>query len=183
MPRTHHPAHRGVTLVELLIVLAVLLVVLGSVLPSYRGAIERREMEAAAAQWQMDLVHAKTLATALNRSVRIAFANDPVRGSCYVVHTGPVGGCTCAPKRDAAPAACADGAVPHRVAQFGPEAAVQLRVNVRSMTIDEDLGTVSPTGTLRWQTASTGGLNQVVNLHGRVRVCSPEGLVPGYRRC
>jgi type IV fimbrial biogenesis protein FimT len=174
---------RGVTLIELLIVAAVLLVVLGSLLPSFRGVFERREMEAAAAQWQMDLVHAKTLASSMNRSVRVGFFDDAVRGSCYVVYAGPLGGCGCAPERGAVQPTCANGAQAHRVAQFGNGAAVRLQANVRTMTIDEDLNTVTPTGTLRWQTAGSGGLNQVVNLHGRVRICSPEGRVPGYRRC
>jgi type IV fimbrial biogenesis protein FimT len=119
----------------------------------------------------------------MNRSVRVGFFSDAVRGSCYVVYAGPVGGCGCAPERGAVQPRCIDGAQAHRIAQFGTEATVRLQANVRTMTIDDDLNTVTPTGTLRWQTAGSGGLNQVVNLHGRVRTCSPDGRVPGYRRC
>lgn len=177
------PRRRGVTLIELMIVLAVLLVVLGSVLPSFRGAIERRAMEAAMAQWQADLQHARSLATALNRSVRVAFVHDAAQGSCYVVHTGPAAGCRCRPEGGEPAAVCTDAAQAHRVARFAAEAGLQLRANVRTMTIDEDLGTVTPTGTLRWQTASGAALNQVINLHGRVRICAPEAPQPGHKRC
>jgi len=189
MPRRQNPQpapaarQRGLTLVEMLAALAVLLVILGSAVPSFRAAFERRELEAATAQLSVDLRLARSLATSLGRDVRVSFAHDPASGSCYVIHTGGAGQCRCSPNAGEAATACRDGAVAHRVAQFGSDSRVRLIANVRSMLIDDDLGTVTPTGTLRWQTAGSGGLNQVVNLHGRVRVCSPQGQVPGYRAC
>jgi type IV fimbrial biogenesis protein FimT len=182
MPHPLRP-NRGLTLIEMLATLAVLLVVLGSALPSFRGAFERRELEAATAQLTVDIRLARSLAASLSQDVRVSFLHDEARGSCYVIHTGGAGHCSCSPLPGEAATQCRDGAVAHRVAQFGAESRLRLQANVRSMLIDDDLGTVTPTGTLRWQTATSGGLNQVVNLHGRVRICSPQGQVPGYRVC
>jgi type IV fimbrial biogenesis protein FimT len=42
---------------------------------------------------------------------------------------------------------------------------------------------VTPTGTLRLSLRDGRGLNQVVNIMGRVRTCSRSGTVPGYPAC
>jgi type IV fimbrial biogenesis protein FimT len=42
-------------------------------------------------------------------------------------------------------------------------------------------GTVTPTASIQLRSAA-GQLRQVVNVMGRVRTCTPDG-VPGYRAC
>jgi type IV fimbrial biogenesis protein FimT len=44
-------------------------------------------------------------------------------------------------------------------------------------------GTVTPTGTVTVATANGRALKQTVNIMGRVRSCSPDGAVLGYRAC
>jgi type IV fimbrial biogenesis protein FimT len=51
------------------------------------------------------------------------------------------------------------------------------------MLFDTDRGTVSPTGTLRIHAADDRTVHHVVNIMGRVRTCSPNGLVAGHPAC
>jgi type IV fimbrial biogenesis protein FimT len=60
---------------------------------------------------------------------------------------------------------------------------VRLQSNVRSLLFDGTRGTVSPTGTVRVIGADGRAVHQVVNVLGRVRACSPQRALPGYRAC
>jgi len=51
------------------------------------------------------------------------------------------------------------------------------------MLFDPGQGTTTPTGSVRLTDSEGRGITHVVNVLGRVRSCSPEGRVPGYRAC
>ena len=70
-----------------------------------------------------------------------------------------------------------------RSVQFAADGPVALQTNVRSMVLDQDKGTVSPTGTLRLLGRGGRGVNVVVNIMGRVRQCTPTPPLNGYRSC
>jgi type IV fimbrial biogenesis protein FimT len=176
----HQPAarlRRGVTLVESLICMTVVTVTLGAVLPGFGGALERRRVEGAAAQLETDLQLTRSLAVAQNRTLRFEIAANE-HGSCYVVHDGSAGDCTCAPQG----AVCTAGVQTHRVAHYPADSGVVVAANVGSMVFEPLRGTVTPTGTLRVQ-GSRIAVHQVVNLMGRVRSCSPAGAMPGMAAC
>jgi type IV fimbrial biogenesis protein FimT len=54
---------------------------------------------------------------------------------------------------------------------------------VASVLFDPLHGTSTPAGT--WRVIGTGGraVHHVINVMGRVRSCSPQAAVPGYRAC
>lgn len=170
---------RGVSLVESLIVLAVTAVSLGAALPSFQDARARRHFDGVAAQLETDLQLARQLAVSHDRSVRISFKAD-AGGSCYVVHTGSADACTC--NADGS-ASCSAGEQALRSVRLGLGEAVQLRSNVPSILFDSAKGTSTPTGTLRVVGTDQRAVHLVVNIMGRVRSCSPDGAVPGYKRC
>ena len=60
---------------------------------------------------------------------------------------------------------------------------IALQANVASMLFDPVHGTSTPTGTLRVLDSRGRAIHHVVNIMGRVRSCSPQGAVPGYRAC
>lgn len=176
-----HPTRRqrGVTMLESLIAVSVTAVALGSALPGFEQARERRHIEGAAAQLETDIMHSRSLAVAQNQGVRIGFESLQA-GTCYTVHTGAANACTC----DASGAAtCSAGAEAIRTVFFPAQGPVALRANVRSILFDPRLGTSTPTGTLRVEGRGNAAIHLIVNIMGRVRSCSPAPGLAGLPRC
>lgn len=169
----------GLTLVEMTITLAVILVTLSAAVPSFQQARERRHLDGAAAQLVTDLRHARSMAVSRSADLRFAVQKGVI-GSCYMVHTGAAADCRC--EADGT-AVCRNGAQALQVTGFRSTGAVQVSANSASMLFDADRGTVTPTGTLRLQSTGGGSVNHVVSLMGRVRSCSPGGSAPGYSAC
>lgn len=167
----------GASLVEASIVLAITGTLVGSVLPSWKDARDRRSLEAASAQLATDLRLARSLAVAQGQSVRLAVV---AASACYVVHTGPARGCSC---DDTGRAICGGDATALRVAVLPGSGRITLGSSSSSMLFDAHRGTVTPTGTLRLGAADGRAIHHVVNIMGRVRTCSPDGLVAGHPRC
>jgi type IV fimbrial biogenesis protein FimT len=169
---------RGLSLVESLITLAIIVVSVSTALPGFRSALERRHVEGAAAQLETDIQHARSLAVANNHSVRLKFG-DGVAGSCYAVFSGAAHQCECLADGGSR---CLGTQPVWRSVGFAAAGEVQLKSNVGSIVFDPQQGTSTPTGTLRILGRSGQAVHLVVNLMGRVRACSPSGL-PGYKPC
>ena len=167
----------GVTLVESLMVLAVTAVVLGTAVPSFEAARERRQVEGAAAQLETDIHHARSMAVARSATLRMSFQHGAA-GSCYVVHSGNAGDCQCAADGSAV---CRPGAQSFQTVYWPAGSAVRVVANSRSLVFDETRGTVTPTATIQVH-GRQHTIRQIVNVMGRVRSCSPSAL-PGYRAC
>lgn len=178
---SRHPqaAQRGLTLVELMITLTITAIAVGAAVPSFNKARERRHLDGVAAQVVTDLRHARSLSVAHGANLRFSVRRSAA-GSCYVVHSGAAADCSCAPDGSSS---CRNGAKAFQSVGFPAGGQVQLASNSTSMLFDADRGTVTPTGTLRVQTASGASVHQVISLMGRVRSCSPGGAVSGYPRC
>ena len=175
--RRAHQAQRGFTLTEALVCVATLLVALGTSLPDFRSTLERRHVEGAAAQLATDLQLARGLAVAQNRTLRFEIAQSE-QGTCYMVHSGSAGACSCAPQGTV----CQPGVEAHRSVHYAADSGVTIAANVRSLVFEPTRGTVTPTGTLRVEGARVS-VRQVINIMGRVRSCSPDAAVPGYKAC
>lgn len=177
--RTARPAARqqGITLVEMAVVCCIVAVLAGVAVPSFRQSAERRHVEGAAAQLETDFQYARSLAVARGEVVRVAF--EAAAGeSCYVVHTGSAGDCACAGR--SAPV-CRANAVPlHTVQLTGVP--VRLQSNSRSVGFEPLQGMVTPTATVQVVGASGAAVHQIINIMGRVRSCTPNGM-PGYKAC
>lgn len=182
MPACLRRQQRGVTLVESLTVLTVIAVALGAAAPSFEQARQRRHLEGAAAQLETDIQHARSAAVASDRSVRLTVTSSSAAGgTCYVVHTGTGSDCPCV--GNAGPAVCRAGEQSLRTVRFAPGGPVQLDSNVASILFDSAKGTSTPTGTLKLSTHDGSTVHLVVNVMGRVRMCSPNGPASGYKRC
>jgi type IV fimbrial biogenesis protein FimT len=168
----------GVSLIECAIVTTITALVLGTALPSFDEARQRRHLEGVAAQLETDMQLARSEAVARAEPVRIRFAQDG-EGSCWVMHTGASSACSCATAREAR---CDGAGSILRSVQLPAASGLRLEANSSSIQFSPDLGTVTPTGTLRLSTAA-GHLNLVVNVMGRVRSCSPGGSLPGLPVC
>ena len=175
----HGQHQRGLTLIECVVTLAIIVITLGATIPSFTQARERRQLEGAAAQLATDIRHARSLAVSQAMPVRLRVQQN-AGGSCYVVHSGPTGGCSCTSQGTTQ---CSANARAFQSVGFDAGGALQIASNSGSMLFDPNRGTVTPTGTLRVQLQSGQALHQVVNIMGRVRACSPAGAVPGYPTC
>lgn len=178
--RTHRRAPRGLSTVESLIVLLATLVGLAAALPALQSSRVQRQLDGHAQQLETDIHFARSLAVAQNRNLRLSFAQVG-GGSCWVIHSGPAGACRCTP---AGQSTCQPGSQAHRVAGLWPHSPVQARANVTSLVFDAQLGTVTPTGSVRLQHGETRAVQLVVNVMGRVRQCTPTpATVRGLPRC
>ena len=176
--RAQPTRQRGVSLLESLIVLAVTAVTLGASLPGFEQARERRHLEGAAAQLETDIMFTRGLAVAQDRGARLQFKSDAA-GTCYVVHSGASGACTCSGNGTTH---CAPGTTAVRSVHFNVDGPVAVQSNVGSILFHPVHGTSTPTGTLRLSTESGMAIHHVVNIMGRVRSCSPNG-VSGFTAC
>ena len=170
---------RGVTLIEACIVLAVTVIVATTAAPGMQALIDARRLEGAATQLASDIQFVRTEAVARNEAVRLSF-HAIAAGSCYVIHTGNADECVCGA---AGPALCSGDALQIKTTTLAGADRVALQANVGSLLFDPLHGTSSPTGTLRVLGANERAIHHVVNVMGRVRSCSPQARVPGYRAC
>jgi len=154
-------------------------IVTGIAAPSFEHSLQRRHLEGAASQLETDIFYARSLAVSRNLPLRISFDNSNGAG-CYVIHTGAAQQCTCT--ADGA-AACSSDAEALRSVRFGATDKVSLSSNSRSVLFDPVRGTSTPTVTIQLKTANGMALNQVINILGRVRSCSPGATLSGYARC
>ena len=178
-PTPSTPRQRGVTLVEACTVVAVLAVLASTAAPNLQGLIDSRRLDGAATKLATDIQFVRTEAVARNLPVRLSFHATP-EGSCYVVHTGNADQCDC---NASGPAACVGGARQIKTVALTAADRVSLQTNVASVLFDPLHGTSTPTGTLRLVGQQGRAVHHVINTMGRVRSCSPQGTMPGYRAC
>jgi type IV fimbrial biogenesis protein FimT len=180
MKTTHRSAsQRGITLIEACIVLAVTAIVAGSAAPGMQNLIDARRLDGAATQLATDIQFIRTEAVARNEALRLSWHAAPA-GSCYVIHTGSANQCSCLVT---GPAQCSGGAREVKTVTIAGAEHVGLHANVASVLFDPLHGTSTPAGT--WRVIGAGGraVHHVINVMGRVRSCSPQAAVPGYRAC
>ena len=186
MPAPHppglvHRSARGHTLIELLLVGMLLAWLLTSAVPSFQAFLSRRHLDGIAAQWVADLQFLRTGAVARHEPLRLTYLHT-AQGSGWAVHTGEADTCSVAAAA-AAPITCSSGSELLRSAWWPVNARVAVQANVTSMRVDPRQGTVTPTGS--WELSSSDGvrLRHVVNILGRVRVCTPGPNVSGVPAC
>lgn len=179
MTTLHRPAGQaGLTLVEMLMVLCIASILVGTQAGQFASALARKPLEGAAAQLETDIQYTRAAAVARNRVLRIDVATEGDR-SCYVVHTGGAADCRCGA---AGAPVCQEGVEALRYVAFEAGSAVSLRSNSRSLAFEPNRGTVTPTATFELRNRRDEVVRLVVNIMGRVRNCSPQAL-HGQPRC
>ena len=172
-------SQHGITLVELAVVVAITAILVGTAAPSLSDFIGLRRLEGAATQLATDIQFVRTDTVARNQPLRISFfsAND---GSCYLIHTGPAAQCSCTAS---GAAQCSGDALALKAVQLPSRDRVSVAANAASILFDPLHGTSTPTATVRVVGPQDRAIHHVVNVMGRVRSCSPQATMPGYRAC
>ena len=83
------PSHKGFTLIELMIVIAIMGIMTAMAAPNYRTFMAQRRLSGAARQVMSDLMNARMMAVAQNRNVQVAFQT-----SAYASYTVDAAGTT-----------------------------------------------------------------------------------------
>lgn len=170
---------RGLSMIELLCGVSITATALGTAAPAFQDLKQRQALEATAAQLETDLHFARSEAIAHNRGVRLS-VQALGAGSCYVIHTGAAHECRCSGDGRTR---CEGSAEALRlVEQTGADRARLASIG-SSLLYDGNRGTVTPTATLKVVDAKGRAIHQVVNIMGRVRSCSPQAQVAGYKAC
>lgn len=190
IPTTHeprpprHPARRaGFTLIESLVAVAAGAVLATTALPSFARWLDQQRLQGAAHQLLADLQFVRTEAVSRQQGLRLSVMPPSASGgSCYVLHTGGAGACSCAPG-GTAPAVCGGGAQEVKTVRWGDADRVVLSASAHSILFDPHDGTSTPTVTLDLGNPQGQQLRHVVNVMGRARTCSPNDSVPGHPIC
>ncbi|WAC71832.1 prepilin-type N-terminal cleavage/methylation domain-containing protein [Roseateles sp. SL47] len=163
------PTCHGFTLLETLVVVALLAALLAFVLPAGIQWQQRQRLWHAAEQVLSDLYLAR--GEALHGARNIIFRIIPsAAGSCYVVFSGPVNGCSCSVE---GPPSCGGDARPLKTAQWPHRSGFPMLItNVPSMLFSGRQGTVALAATLRISIEDVGEVRHVVGITGRIRSCS-----------
>ena len=172
-------SQRGVTLIEAAVVMAIGAVAFSTAAPGFQTFLAKKRLDGVATQLATDLQFVRTEAVSRNEAVCISFHTDP-GGSCYVIHTGLKAQCTCS---GPAAATCIGDAQQVKTVYVPVAQQVSVQANVGSILFDPMHGTSTPTGAVKVLGAQGTAVHHVVNIMGRVRSCSPDGLVTGYRNC
>lgn len=177
----------GFTLLEVVTAMAILGLLLTLATPSWSRWIQRQKLEIASRQLQSGLAQLRRLSLDAQKSVRLTLLAAPaVAGSasqCVVLHTGAPTDCRCTVDASGTPeAACNDPSQRLSVLTFRREEGLSLVGNVSSLRIDPRLGTVTPTGTLSLRGTGDLEVRHIVNVLGRVRVCS-DARIGGWPTC
>ena len=170
---------RGITLVEACAVISIGSILAAAAAPNLLGLIDSRRLDGVATLLATDIQFVRSEAVARNLPVRLSFYAN-TEGSCYVVHTGNAEQCDCDTR---GPASCSGDARQIKTVALTAADRVSLQTNVGSVLFDPLHGTSTPTGTLRVIGQKGRAVHHVINVMGRVRSCSPQGAMPGYRAC
>jgi type IV fimbrial biogenesis protein FimT len=184
MRRGHCP--QGLTIIELMVVVAVAAVVLTLAVPSLRDFMVRQRVKGINAELVNDLQFARSESITRSRPVRITFGQNETM-SCYTVHTrGLLGDCDCLQPMGAA---CPD--FPELVEIKTVQVPQSTTVSVEPL---EGLGQVvlfsGPRGLaspgefkVGVESSVSGKLRTTTNALGRPQVCTPDGSITGVATC
>ena len=174
----------GFTLVELMIVVALVAILLALAAPSFRETIARNRLEGVAGELSTDFQYARSEAVARNAQVGLF-----VGSNCYTVFamgTTAATGCAALGTGAAIKSVTSD-TIPSSVSlAFLSTAATQQAF----IQFDPVRGMAADSAGADWQGQVTVGtsvgnwqLRTAVTNAGRVKTCSPSGTFKGYAAC
>ena len=172
--------HRGFTLIELMVVVALGAILLMLAAPSFTNFLAKRRVEGVASELATDLQYARSEAVQRNAVVRVIFGT-----SCYAIHVaGTTDATSCT--------SLGTGAVNVKTVQLTSATTVGLAFTsnnskafiefdpVRGMAIDSTaadasghIDVTSPSSSGNWQ------LRELVTKVGRIKTCSPNASMAG----
>lgn len=178
-----HPLLRccgaGVSLIELCVCLAVIAILVSQVIPAMEQLKQGQRLDLIAQTLMTDLQQARSEAVQRAETVHLRFSRH-AQGSCYLMHIGDSGQCTCG---DEGQATCAATAQLIKHEWVAASKRVVLSSNVNNMSFQARQGTVTSTGSIDVSDSAGPTIRHIVSIAGRVRTCSPNGGVQRLPIC
>jgi len=172
-------AQRGLSLVEVMTAITIAAILGTGAAPSLRRLFEARRLDGLATQLAGDIHATRAEAIARNQTLRLSLHAD-ASGGCWVMHSGNADQCSCGAT---GAAVCTAGAESIKTVRWSAAEGVLVSGNVAAIGFDAMHGTATPAGTWRVTASDGRAVHHVVNVMGRLRSCSPQGAVPGFRAC
>lgn len=194
----HSPAQRlrGFTLVELMVVVALVVIVIALAAPSFKRQLDYQRVQSVASEVITDLQFARSESAARGRHVRITFRENSTAG-CYSIYTYTNNGTSC-DCRNATPCT-AVGTTEIKTARYPRSTGVRvlpstspaqpiefgfepLTGRLYTIPIDDDYDQLTQY-VIRVRLDATRELQAVVGQSGRPTVCAPSGSVMRAQAC
>jgi type IV fimbrial biogenesis protein FimT len=175
-----HTKQHGTSLIETLSGLVIAAVVATLAASAWANQANSRRLLGHIDELIQDMHWARSEAVARGASVRLSLVNDGVGQACYVIHTGEANACGCDASSNQS---CSATAQALKVVKLDSTKNLSLSYTSKSILWNSTTGTVTPTGTVKIEHPNVGRVHVVVNLMGRIRTCSPSGLVRGHPVC
>jgi type IV fimbrial biogenesis protein FimT len=179
-----HRSARGLTLIELMVVIALVGILIVLVAPSMRGLISAQRVQSINAEIVTDLQFARSEAARRNRAIHMRFrATD----NCYVVYADTAGPGSCNCSLTPGVNVCTGGREEIKTVQV-PVAngvAVSASSATGQIIVFESRSGASLPGTFEVNVvgAERGQLRTIVNSAGRPTVCTPDGSITQATPC
>lgn len=170
---------RGLTLLEMMAGVGIAAASVTTAISGFGGMLQHQEADGVASELRADLQFIRSESVSRNVGLRFSFERAAGGASCYVIHTGSAGSCSCL---NAAPV-CEPGAEALKAVHLPANGPTRVDANVGSMLFDPTRATVTPTATIAVTSGAGRELRHVVNILGRVRSCAASGTWSGYRPC
>ena len=177
---------RGFTLIELMIVVALVAIVATLAAPSFREFLAKKRLEGVASELSNDLHYARSEAVSRNVTVRVTFGSG-----CYLLTAQPDGSSPTSTCSQTSNPTLGTGAVNIKQTQLQSGASASFSPNdslsylefdpvrgIASFSTSLGSGSVNINSSIgSWQ------LRANVTAVGSMTVCSPSGTVKGYASC
>ena len=170
---TRRRSARGLTLLELMIAIAVMVVLIALAIPGMRALLTRNHLKAAAQALAEDLQWTRTEALERNRALRVSF---DVRHWCYGIDLADKGHCDCRLPTTHS------GACQLKRQPGSDFPGITLAATFGGTSFEPRRATAG-NGSMTLSATSGHSLRVVLSRLGRVRICAPAGEVPGYPPC
>ncbi|WP_310383715.1 GspH/FimT family protein [Roseateles sp.] len=148
-------------------------------IPSLGQLKQRQRLELVAQTVMVNLQQARSEAISQADAVQLRFSRHPT-GSCYILHTGASGECSCTPDGQAT---CSANERVMKLEWIPSTQNIAVRANVANMSFQARQGAVTSTGSIDISAANGDTIRHIVSIAGRVRSCSPSGGVKRFPRC
>jgi type IV fimbrial biogenesis protein FimT len=188
MRQPHVIRQAGFTLIEALVVVALIAIILAVAAPSFTESIARKRVEGLASELGTDLQYARSEAVARNAAVRLTLGT-----SCYAIHlagAAVASNCAVTPAASQIKLFQLDAGLPVTLAGANSLAYIEFdpvrgtaNWNAQNTTcgLESDNITDVVCGAINVEsTTTTAKLRVMTAFNGRVRTCSQSGSIKGY---